>query len=350
MPSQNSSAPADPGRGFVRLLDLLSDTLQHRRGPVFEVVFAVAAIAVATVGRFVLDDLLPPGFPFLTFFPAVLLTLVFASVRAGLGVAVICGLASWVWFIPQTGPGGVFSGRVLAIGFYALIVGTQILFVAASERALDALRAARKQSADHARARDLMFSELQHRVSNNLATVAALLRMQGSQTIDPQTKLALKQAQLRIGAISRLQRRLHSPDRQSVEAGDFLRSLASDTVGAAGSGCAVDVSVQADQMDVTNDQAVPLGLIAGELMMNAIEHGCEDRQKVRISLTLKRDEDMAHLTVHDDGPGLPEGFDLEQSQSLGLVIARQLATQLGGELAMESPTQGGTLARLSFSA
>lgn len=347
MPSQGSSMRPGPGGGFALMLDQLSAILQQRHSPGFQAVFAILAVVCATAARVVLDGSLPPGFPFLTFFPAVLLTLMFASVAAGVAVAVVCGVVAWVWFIPPFGGLYLSPGSMLAVGFYALIVGAQILFVATAVHALDALRVARQQAADHAAARDLMFSELQHRVSNNLATVAALLRMQSGQTADAEARQALTQAQLRIGAISRLQRRLHAPDRQTVEAGDFLRNLAADTAEAAADGRSVDVVVQAERLDLTSDQAVPLGLIASELVMNAIEHGGD---AARIRVTLTRPQGSARLEVRDNGPGLPEGFDLAQTPSLGLAIARQFAVQLGGVLVLESAPQGGTRATLTFPA
>lgn len=194
MPGEGRSAPAPRQGVFGPLLDLLSGILMRRPGPLFEVVFALVAIVASTVLRAMLDDSLPPGFPFLTFFPAVMLTLVFASIRAGVVVAVVCGLISWFWFIPPEASFRLSSGTVLAIGFYMLIVSTEILFVAAASRALHALQLAREHAADLARARELMFSELQHRVSNNLTTIAALLRMQANRAPDAQTKQALVQA------------------------------------------------------------------------------------------------------------------------------------------------------------
>lgn len=57
----------------------------------------------------------------------------------------------------------------------------------------------------------------------------------------------------------------------------------------------------------------------------------------------------AFLEIRDDGRGLPDGFDVERTGSLGLTIARQFAEQLGGTLAMERRPEGGTEARLEFS-
>ncbi len=73
--------------------------LEPRRLPV-QIAVGVAAVAAATLLRVAVDDSLPPGFPFLTFFPAVLIAAVFGSLPVGIAAAVASGLIAWVFFIP----------------------------------------------------------------------------------------------------------------------------------------------------------------------------------------------------------------------------------------------------------
>lgn len=65
-----------------------------RRPPAFRWAFAAAAFAIAFALRYALDGELPPGFPYLTFFPAVIVTAFFAGIREAIAVAVLCGLAA----------------------------------------------------------------------------------------------------------------------------------------------------------------------------------------------------------------------------------------------------------------
>ena len=330
----------------------LSAALMAQRSLKYQVIFGLWAITIATSLRFALDDVLPPGFPFLTFFPAVMLSLVFASVRCGIAVALVCGMIAWFWFIAPVGQFGLTLGAVLAIGFYVLITTTDVLFITAAIWALRELNLARLKANDVAQSRSLMFSELQHRVSNNLATIVALLRLQTAKTKDEGARRALSASQARIKSISRLQRRLHSVDMQHVDAAEYLREVLQDTLDVAKLGKPVDLSIKAASLVVPNDVAVPLGLIASELMMNSIEHGAQLDRRIAIDVLLGCEEAdgqiFATLELRDNGPGLPEGFDLAQTDSLGLSVASQFATSLDGDLTLRTGAAGGTVAHLRF--
>ncbi|MCB6176580.1 DUF4118 domain-containing protein [Rhodobacter sp. Har01] len=336
------------------VLRALAGIVLIQRSAAFQIALGAAALALATGLRLGLDGVLPPGFPFLTYFPAVLIALLFAGVWTGIVVSVIGGLVAWYLFIPPSGAFDTGSGALLAVSFYALITGTEVLFVAAIQAALHVLSDEHQRSADLARSRELMFSELQHRVSNNLATVAALLRMQAGRSSDDEVRAALTAAQQRINTVARLQRRLHAPDQQEVDVPDFLKALAEDTVDAAQTGRKVGVSLRTEPLMLAQDHAIPLGLIASELLMNAIEHGERSgtAPEVLIRLTARKQDDgdatKVTLDLLDNGPGLPEGFSLAGSKSLGLSIAREFARQLGGELTLSDGPEGGTLSRLSF--
>ena len=332
------------------LLTRLADLTLKKRALLFEVVFGAVVFGLALYIRFAADGVLPPGFPFLTFFPAVLLAAVFASLRTGIAVAVISGLAAWYFFVAPVYSFILTPASTTAMGFYALIVATELLLLAATNQALMRLRAAEKRSAALAQSRALMFSELQHRVSNNLAVVAALLRLQSGQTPDPKAKQALSDAQVRIDTISRLQRRLHSPDLQSVAVADFIRDMAEDTIRAAGADAGVTLHFNLQAVQVPHDKAIPLGLIVSELLMNAVEHSLRTKAAGVITITLATAADLQTVTleVQDAGQGLAGDFDITQTKSLGLTIARQFAVQLDGTLSLTTAPLGGTLARLRF--
>ncbi len=324
-------------------------TLKKRSVP-FELGFAIIAFSLALYIRFVVDGILPPGFPFLTFFPAVLLTAVFASLRSGVAVAIASGIAAWYYFVAPVHSFLLTPASATAMLFYTVIVATELLLIGAVNQALLRLQQAEQRSADLAQTSALMFTELQHRVSNNLSVIAALLRMQAGQTQDTETKKVLSDAQVRIDTIARLQRRLHSPNLQSVAVADFIRDMADDTIRAAGAGDGVQLQFNLQPVQVPHEKAVPLGLIVSELLMNAVEHSSIQNANgmISISLAIQPDVQSVILDVQDTGLGLAEDFDISQTKSLGLNIARQFATQLGGELSLMNAPTGGTLARLRF--
>lgn len=359
-PAQDWPSAVDAPRG---MLARVTEMTLAKRSLWYEIVFSACSFAVALYIRFVSDHILPPGFPFLTFFPAVLLTSAFASVRAGIVVAILSGLAARYFFIMPMETLSLNGASAVAMGFYTLVVLTEILLISAVKQALLRLRSAQKRSADLATSRELMFSELQHRVSNNLATVAALLRLQAGQTSDAEAKQVLSVAQVRIDTISRLQRRLHSPNIQSVAVADFIRDMAADTINSAGAGANVALKFQLTPVQVVHEKAIPLGLIVSEFLMNAVEHSSAPQDSpdaqgsaaaavvITIALSQQPNESggqLVTLDVHDSGKGVPEGFDVETSKSLGINIARQFAMQLSGKLTLFNAPDGGAISRLQF--
>lgn len=312
----------------------------------YKVAFVAVAFLIAFVLRLMLRGHLPSGYPYLTFFPAVILTTFFAGVRAGVIQAVLCGIAAWYWFVPPFNSLYLSGNTALALIFYVFIVFTDILLIAVMNTTLIRLEDERRLSDRLARSRELMFHELQHRVSNNLQVMASLLQLQRRDVSDPGAQAALDAASARLNVVSKIQRRLHDPDQQGIDFSRFLQEVVPDIVAAAGVEGQARYSLDLDPMPVTRDQAIPLALISTEFISNAIEHGMAGRDSVTISVRLKRQGEGAALEILDDGQGLPEGFDLARTRSLGLSIARQFATQLGGEMSMR--TAGGTLARLDF--
>lgn len=348
------SLPEETVQRHGRFMTTLAALLLKRRPLPFRIALGVTLFAIATVLRHLAEGILPQGFPFVTFFPAVLLATVFSGARIGIAVAIASGLTAWYLFIPPFRSLALTGGSVVAMLFYIGIVATEILFIAATHVALRMLDTSQRRAAELAKSRELMFSELQHRVSNNLSTVAALLRMQASKSPDDSVRKALTEGQLRISTVARLQRRLHAPDAQEIDVPDFLKTLADDTMDVAGTGGNVVLTFDMDPLSLDRDRAIPLGLIASELLMNAVEHGRSDGGAVKIAVTLRtagRDAEgllPVTLDIQDNGAGLSDGFSLTDTKSLGLSIAREFARQLDGELFLTDAPDGGTLARLTF--
>jgi two-component sensor histidine kinase len=338
------SEPRDHGREDRALLDRLADWTVAARGPGFGWSFVAVAFVAATALRMALHPYLPAGFPFLTYFPAVALTAFIAGSRAGAVLGGLCLLASWYLFIPPFSSFAVEPAHGMALALYLVVVGTEVALVFLMRRALRRMTAAEALAREQARSRTLMFHELQHRVSNNLAVVGSLLQLQRREVGDPDAAHALEVAVARVNVVSRLNRLLHNPDAQAVDFGAFLRAVVPDAVTAAGTDERVRVSVAAEPVVVPGEKAIPLGLVATELLANALEHGFPDGRRGRVEVTLRGLDGCAVLEIRDDGVGLPDGFELERSRSLGLQIALQFAGQLHATLSIE--TDGGVVSRL----
>jgi PAS domain S-box-containing protein len=107
-----------------------------RRHPRLAAFYAIDAVVVALLLRFAIDRSLPPGLPFLTFFPAVVLVTYCLGARAGIICATLSGLVAWYFFIPPFDTFVINPSIAIALGFYVFVVGLEIgLFHAVQRRA-----------------------------------------------------------------------------------------------------------------------------------------------------------------------------------------------------------------------
>ncbi|MEF2551135.1 sensor histidine kinase [Aurantimonas sp. A2-1-M11] len=150
--------------------------------------------------------------------------------------------------------------------------------------------------------------------------------------------------------MSKIQRQLHDPSRQSLDMAPYLSQLGADLLAASGvTGVTYETEVAPTEVDA--ETAVPLALIVTELISNAIEHGCADGRPGTIRVTLQQEGKQGNtlrLQVADDGPGWPEGFSIAESRNLGMRIVGSLTQQIGGSF--EASNDAGAVATLVFEA
>ncbi len=305
----------------------------------------------ALLMRLAAQAVLPIGYPFVSFFPAVILSSFLFGIRPGIYAGVLCGLMAWYVFIPPRLGWSFNPGVAVAMAFYTGVVTIDIALIHWMQRANLKLAIERERSRALAENRELLFRELQHRVSNNLQVVAALLGLQRRHVADAAARKALDDASGRLGLIGRISRALYDPSGEGQSIRAFLLMLTAELCEASGR---TDVTIDIDAPDgllLDPDVTVPLALIVAEAISNAIEHGFGDRRDGRVAILLQQGDCGAlSLRIADNGRGLPAGFDPAAGSSLGLKIATTLAAQLGGQFRMESGARGGAVALLDVPA
>lgn len=310
--------------------------------------FATLFCLVGLAARELAEPMLPTGYPFLSFFPAVILSAFLFGIRPGIYAGILGGLLSWYFFIAPAFSS--FSpGVLLAMSFYAGVVAIDILLINWMQRANYQLAVERERNRELAEKRELLFRELQHRVSNNLQVVAALLALQRRDVDHDGAAKALDQAAARLGLIGKISRALYDPFGEGQTVSSFLSVLASNLIEASGRDDIKMSVVAPDDLALPPDVAVPLSLITAEAISNAIEHGLAGRPDGHIAVTLGHGDDGSILLrISDDGQGLSPCFDAESATSLGLRIATTLARQLGGRFSLEPGVERGTVATLTL--
>ncbi len=190
--------------------------------------------------------------------------------------------------------------------------------------------------------KDATIREIHHRVKNNLQTVAALLRLQARRMDVPEGRLALEEAVRRVGSIAIVHETLSQAFDENVEFDEVADRLRLMVTEVSSRGAQITSSRGGSFGTLPADTATPLAMALTELMQNAVEHGFGDRAG-KIVLTAQRLVGRLHVTVEDDGVGLPGGFDLDASTSLGLSIVRTLVeSELYGMMEMGPNPGGGT--------
>jgi two-component system, sensor histidine kinase PdtaS len=303
----------------------------------FAIVIFLAALAV----RFALFEPLLSGLAFATFIPAIILITYFSGLWPAVAAAIASTIAGIFFFLPPTWEFKIPPGFGTTIVPFIAVAACAIAIIQFIRSTLDRLDAERAKSAALAEQRETLFKEMQHRVSNNLAIVSALLNLQRAQVTDERARQALGEAANRLALISRIQRKLHDPAGAERRFGPFIEELCRDVLDASGSKNVVCLVSAADAV-IPADKLIPVSLIVTELISNALEHGLADRPNgtIRVDLTAKGTDHV--LTVSDDGKGLPPSFSVEVAGGLGLRIVQALAQQIQGRFAMENEANGTT--------
>ena len=210
-------------------------------------------------------------------------------------------------------------------------------------KAEDQIKAALKE-------KEVMLREIHHRVKNNLQVVSSLLNMQARNAKDKDTIRILSESRDRIITMSLIHSQLYEgSDLAEINMKKFVDRLLGQLLQSYQVGSArIARVIRVDDYPLPISVAVPVGLIINELLSNALKHAFEGRDEGKIEVSLTASEDgRIHLTVSDDGVGLPPGFDIDESKTLGLRLVKILTEdQLQGTLKVTS--DGGATFKMEF--
>ena len=197
--------------------------------------------------------------------------------------------------------------------------------------------------------KEVLLNEIHHRVKNNLQVISSMLWLQGNAEDNAHTQEVLRDSYRRVMIMAQIHESLHRQDDLNViNASDLLNTLVTDTK-ASGGGVSEHLSfhVDVEEIPLDVDHANVYGQIVSELIYNSLKHGFVNGQPGSVEVSLhRRDEGMTELIVADDGKGLPDDFDLQQTKTLGLHLVRSLAAKFEGEIKITN--SGGTRVQINF--
>jgi len=184
--------------------------------------------------------------------------------------------------------------------------------------------------------KDLLVREMSHRVKNSLQTVTTLLSIQTGMERDPLLRAKLEEARGRVSSVAKVHQHLYgSRTLAQVPLALYLRDVVRDLAfhhEAERRG--IEVEVEAEDIEVPSGLATDIGLIVNELVCNAFRHAFPDGRTGRVQVLAHLREGALDLRVEDDGIGT--GCEPpEREGSLGMMVVRTLADQLGAGLELD---------------
>lgn len=190
--------------------------------------------------------------------------------------------------------------------------------------------------------KNILLAEIHHRVKNNLAVISGLLQMQMWNMEDENAKIALQHSQLRIQSIALVHEKLYQNETfADIGISDFIKELV-DAVSDAfeNPDQKVDIRYNLENIKMNINQAVPFSLLLNECIVNSYKHAFGEKEEGEIEIALQLKEEKVHVEISDNGVGLPDGFDFEEEQTLGITLIRTLVSQLRGKAYYESEGSG----------
>lgn len=178
-----------------------------------------------------------------------------------------------------------------------------------------------------------LIKEVHHRVKNNLQVISSLLQFQSRSIHNKDVKAALLDSQSRVESMSLIHKKLYRGDHlAAIEMKGYLSNLAETLVDAYSDEDDVRVLVEMDTYELDVDQAIPLGLIANELMTNSLKYAFPDGRKGAIKIQLSRQNDDLVLSVADNGVGKAAAPLPATDGGFGSELIDMLTLQLKGKL------------------
>jgi len=290
-------------------------------------IFAVLIFIVALTLRWAVDPGLPPGFPYLTFFPAVVIACFVGGIWPGIAVALLSGLASWFYFIPPFDSFALTGSSFLALVFYVFIVSVDIFLINMALGAFAEADRLTRENVELSNFQTLLIRELDHRIKNLFSVVASVVKLSARFAETPE-QLA-EDVNERIMALGRSHRALWREGHDQSATVQSVARLVLDPY-LTQHGDRIKIAGESPILDVQMVQII--SLIFHELATNAAKYGALKQPEGTISISSSLGCDTSGGFIIDwreSGISAPEGKPVA---GFGSELIQRLVTSAGGKL------------------
>jgi two-component sensor histidine kinase len=193
--------------------------------------------------------------------------------------------------------------------------------------------------------KEILLQEMQHRVANSLQIIASILLIKARTVQSEEIREHLRDAHQRIISVATVQQQLRASGlNEGIEIGPYLTKLCASLADSMiGERRPVEIKVHATSGSAVSSEAVSLGLIVTELVINALKHGFRDGAEGEIMVVYEAEGSAWHLSISDNGSGTQEASDEPPHTGLGTSIVEALAHQLEATVQKTSGAQGTTV-------
>ncbi len=204
----------------------------------------------------------------------------------------------------------------------------------------------RKQAEDQIKAslneKEVLLKEIHHRVKNNLQVIYSLLRLQSTHIKDKHDMEIFKESQNRVRSMAFVHEKLYqSEDLAMIDFAEYTRKLTTSLFHSyAAYPETITLEINADDVFLGIDNAIPCGLIINELVSNCLKHAFPRGKKGKICVELHSNRDLHAgnkftLIVSDNGARFPKDLDFRKAETLGLQLVTTLVKQLKGTIELD---------------
>lgn len=192
--------------------------------------------------------------------------------------------------------------------------------------------------------KELLLAEIHHRVKNNLQIIDSLLGMQSEKLPDETSISVFKESQNRVKSMALIHQILYeSLDFSRIDFSSFIQLLTDNlSISYALNAKKIVITIDADQIHLPIDISIPLALILNELCTNAMKYAFTENRRGQIKICFKQQTpEQLLVSVSDNGVGIPDDFDIENTTTLGLQLVQLLSEQISAELKInrKNPTR-----------
>jgi PAS domain S-box-containing protein len=238
----------------------------------------------------------------------------------------------WRWFEGTGKPFRTSTGEIRAI---------------VDTRDINERKKTEEQIQESLKRKESLLREIHHRVKNNLQVISSLLSLQSDYAKDEESLALFYESQSRISTIALIHEKLYqSRNIDEIKMLDYITDLTRNLLRVYKDlGENVHVQINAYDISIDVDQAIPCGLIINELFSNCLKHAFQyldsenpaGRTRNKVSVEINSDSDgVLTLSVRDNGVGFPDNVDFRNTNTLGLQLVCTLTDQLKGTIELQN--------------